>query len=136
VFVVGGWGSFFRCRGGGRRRRNRGGLRRVGSVVIYSLLPRELPTKIFRRWFWQWRGHVTVRRSRFESFDNSIGKSARKNFQVIDLLFFFKILNSPLAILSVYTDIISPSIYTNRITEGFASVGKYHRKLPTEKFCW
>jgi hypothetical protein len=36
VFAVVGWGSFFRCRGGRRRRRrNRGGERRVGSVVIY-----------------------------------------------------------------------------------------------------
>jgi len=41
VFVVGGWGSFFRYRGGGRGRRNRGGERRVDNVVISSLLSRE-----------------------------------------------------------------------------------------------
>jgi hypothetical protein len=56
----------------------------------------------------------------------SVGKIAPKNFHVIHLFFFSKILNSPSVILSVYTDII---------TKGFAFVGKYHRKLPTKKFC-
>ena len=48
--------------------------------------------------------------------------------------FFPKILSSPFVIVAVYTDKISPSVYADRITKGFISVGKYHRKLLIEIF--
>jgi len=79
-------------------------------------------------------GHVIVWRSWFESLGNSVGKIASKNFHVIKLLSPPKILYIPFVIQSVYTDNIILSVYSNKITEGFTSVGKYHRKLLTEKF--
>ena len=47
---------------------------------------------------------------------------------------FFKILNIPSVIPLVYTDQISSPVYTDEITDGKYSVGKYDRKLPTEVF--
>ena len=49
----------------------------VGRVCIYGLLPMESPTNMFcwytHQWFRRWKCHVTIRRSRFESLDHSIG---------------------------------------------------------------
>ena len=114
------------------------GEERVGRVVIYSLLPMESPTDSFCRWFcqqfWRWIDHVIVRRSRFESLGNSIGKIACKKFHVSEPFFFF-ILNIPSVISSVYTDRSISLVYTDWITDGTVSVGNYHRNLPTELFC-
>jgi hypothetical protein len=65
----------------------------VGRVVIYSLLPMESPTDSFSRWFhrqfWRRIGHVTVRRSGFESLNDFVVKITRKKFHVSELLFLF-----------------------------------------------
>jgi len=121
--------------GWGIRRGNRRG--EVGRVVIYSLLPKESPTKLVRRWlrqqFWRWIGHVIVRRSRFESLGDSVNKITCKKLHVSDP-YFFKNLNISSVISSVYNDRCIPSVDTDQITDGIVSVGNYHRKLPIELF--
>ena len=56
---------------------------RVDRVGIFWLLPMESSTNTSRRYtrrsFWRWMGHVTARRSRFESLGHFIGKIVWKN---------------------------------------------------------
>jgi hypothetical protein len=106
-------------------------------VVIYSLLPKESLTELVRRWlrrqFLRWIGHVIVRRSRFESLDDSIDKITCKKLHVNDPSLFLN-LNISSVISSVYTDQCIPSVDTDQITDGIVFVGNYHRKLPIELF--
>ena len=120
---LGGWSSFFRCRGGGRRRRNRGEEgRQHGDILTFTdgITDENIPSVI-----------LPVKGSRHymnlglnPSIISSVKSLAKTSTS--STYFFFKILNILSVILSVYTD---------RITEGFTFVGNYHRKLPTEKFC-
>jgi hypothetical protein len=101
--------------GWGRRRRNGGGEGQksdhilsfadgITDGLLLSVIPSailtvnrsrhctEIPIWIprwFRRQFWRWIGHVTVRSCRFESLGDSVGKITRKNFHVIEPPFFY-----------------------------------------------
>jgi hypothetical protein len=65
----------------------------------------------FRRQFWRWIGHVIVRRSRFESLDNSIGKIACKNFHVSEPTFFLNFEYSVCNSIGIYRPQYSVGIY-------------------------
>jgi len=114
--VVCSWGvggSLFRCKGGGRRRRNRGGEGRWSDHILTLLM--ESPIKYFHLWihqqFYRWSGHITVRTSWFESLCNSVSKIAQKNFHIIALLCFFYSLNSVSDSLGIYQWNVSVGIY-------------------------
>ena len=68
--------------------------------------------------------------------DKIHNKSSIKIAMSSNCFFFIKktILYILFVIQSVYTDIISPSVYTDRITDGIVSIGSYHHNLLTEIF--
>ena len=120
MFTVGGWGSFFRCKGGGKRRRNRG-----GSVAWCYIN--------FHRWNHQRKYSVGERVMSLygdpglnPSVILSVKSPVKTSTSSTCFFFSLKILNSPLVIMSVYTD---------KITKRFTFFSKYHHKLPTEKLC-
>jgi hypothetical protein len=105
----------------GRRRRNKGrGCRQKGYIMALQM---ESLTECIRRWFYQWfrqwKCHVTVRLTRFESVGHSIGKIVWKNSTSPHRCIFPNKLYRPSVIRSVYTD---------RIGDGIISIGKNYRQ--------
>jgi len=118
-----------------RRRRNRGReyCRQSGYVIIYRLLPMELPTECFRqytyRWVYRWLCDVTVRRSRFESLDHSVCKTIWKKSMSSHRCTFQKNYIIRWRYSQYIADRISPSVYTDRISDIIIFVGtNYWRK--------
>ena len=124
----------------------------VGRVGIYWLLPMKSLIDTFRwytrRWFRRWLCHITVWRSRFESLGHSVGKIIKNKSTSSHRCNSPKKLYNPLAIWSVYTNRIRPSVYIDRIANGYClsvytdrsrdgiiSVGKNYRWKNSVGFC-